>query len=353
MLNFDRILNILERQGYTFELLKKEDAALHREFISTVWSSTSTRGDFNINNWKLNRGRDTPTINLLVCKKDNKIIGQMGYIPVSIDINGKQHDAVWGCNFRVQDSYKDVGIGAAIEMYATKLFPILLGNSPTTEAMKFKKGLGYKFLDGPRIMMLPVKSDYVLQLKTPDKYRFLLPIVTTFVNPLLRIRHRMKFGSYNKHAWTDVDEKGILERILKFRATLTLPHTIHDEAFINWRCNPPVGYKQKPKFTIFKNDDYSYCIYNITNGILSLYEHHFNDKTTLYSFLRTVLNSEVSKGVTTIRTYANFNHEESMFKGAGFIGLRRKCIITVYNKDNLFADIDKMYVDLYDSDGDL
>lgn len=353
MLKFDRILKVLAGQGYTFELLKKEEAGLHADFIKSVWPNSKTRGDFQINNWKLNRGRDTDTINLLVCKKDNQIIGQMGYIPVTITINGHLHDAVWGCNFRVLDSYKDVGIGAAIEIFATKLFPILLGNTPTEEAMKFKKGLGYKFLDGPRIMMFPVKSDYLLQIKTPAKLKRLVPIASAFINPILSFRQWLKFGSFGKYEWIAADEAGIAGRMKKFRETISLPHTIHDEAFINWRCNPPANYKQKPQICILKNDENSYCIYNITNGILSLYEYCFNSKEAFYSFIGNTIRKEASKNVTTIRTYANTEKEENMFKQAGFIGLRRKCIITVYNNDNLFADIDKMYVDLYDSDGDL
>lgn len=353
MLNVDRIIKILGGQGYTFELLKKEDTGLHREFIKRVWPNSTTRGDFAINNWKLNRGRDTETINMLVCKKDGRIIGQMGYIPVTLKIGDTLYDAVWGCNFRVEDSYKDVGIGAAIEMYATKLFDILLGNTPTEEAMKFKQGLGYKFIDGPRIMMFPIKADYLIGIKAPAKLKPFLPLATLMVNPLLRIWQLFKFAGGNSSAWAQVTAEKVIDRIAKRQQSISLPYTVHDAEFINWRCNPPEQYKPKPQVLIYNNDAESYCIYNVTNKVLNLYEYCFNSKKAFDSFVKYIIAQRNKEGITTIRIYANTEAEESMFRKGNFIGLRRKCVITAYNKDNLFADTDKMYVDLYDSDGDL
>ncbi|WP_276134101.1 hypothetical protein [Polluticoccus soli] len=339
---------MLEARGFSFSFLTEIDTQAHKDFVARNWPNAVTRSNYEYNKWKYGQ-RSDGSINLLLCKKGNEVVGQIGYIPARLIVDGKEHDCVWGCNFKVEDAYRELGIGAALEIYASNTFPIILGNTPSIDSIKYKRSLGYKMLEGPRVMMFPVKADHLLQLKGSRLPEAVLQVATAVANPVLRRYNELRLRA-NTGEWLQANEHSISQRIVRRENETLLPHIKHDEAFLQWRLNVPAGLREKAKMYTSPDDDRSYAITSIAGKVLNIYDYCFSDKTVLKSFLKQV---SCTDGISTIRIQANSNEEEVLLRESGFIPFRSKAVITAYSRDGLFDKIDKMYVTGYDGDIDL
>ena len=342
-----KILAVLGSQGYSFSFFTPADVTAHKTFVEKNWPGTITRSNYDYNKWKY--GTRADGINLLLCKKDDRIIGQIGYIPATINIAGKVYDCVWGCNFKVEGDYKELGIGAALEIFASQHFPVILGNTPSKDSIKYKQALGYKFLDGPRILMFPVKTGHLLQLKGQSLPQAVLSAVSLLADPLLKIYNNVRFPP-TRNSWQLSDEQGIAARIDTKERSLTIPHIVHDERFLQWRCNLPPDLRPKAKILAYTTDNSSYAIYSLTGRVLNIYDYFFANTGLLRSLMAHLL---TVPGISTLRIQANSDEEEQMLHKYGFIPFRQKTVITAWSKDRLFDAFDKMYVTAYDGDMDI
>jgi hypothetical protein len=346
----EKLLDVLIKQGYSFSFLTTDEIELHQEFVKKNWPNSPTRGNFKYNKWKLGV-RDAKSINLLICKKDNKIVGQIGYVPAKVMIDKVAHSCYWGCNFKILDDFKDSGIGAALDIYASTEFPVLLGYNPSPESIKYKKRIGFKYLEGPSTLLFPIKADYLLRLKSPAFLRNAIGLVSFFINPLLKVYTTLKLSAVNAASWENTSDELIIQRIASKQQLLDKPFILHDTNFIKWRCNPPAEFKGKPSLLISSKNDKEYVIYYRSGHIINVYDQYFLSAQAVKSFIKVLCAQE--KGATTIKVYANTAGEERIFKKSGFIGLRRKATITAFSAQNLFSNIDSMVMDLYDADGDI
>ncbi|RYE26326.1 MAG: N-acetyltransferase [Sphingobacteriales bacterium] len=344
---YEKVLNFLMKDGYSFSFLCEQDIPLHKAFVERNWPGAVTRGSFDYNKWKLGTRADG-NINLLVCKKDGQIVGQISYIAQQLVIDGQTHDCYWGCNFMVDAAYKGAGIGAALEVYALKYFPIILGNAPTLDSLKYKEAIGFKTLVGPTIMMLPLKADYFLKLKLHGSNKNVLRLISTAVNPFMSVYWSVKFA--NAAVWKQTTIEEILPLIRTKQEYLDAPHVLHDNNFYAWRFNTPQQFKKK-EVEILRSDKGSYFIYKRSAALVYLYEFHFTNQQQLRSALKYIWKTE--RDATTIKVFANSTGEQSFFKKAGFFSFRTKGLVTAYSEKGLFNNVERMHVDIIDGDGDI
>ncbi|MCD6062771.1 MAG: hypothetical protein K0R82_682 [Flavipsychrobacter sp.] len=348
MRNAAKILSLLEARGFSFSFLSEGDVEVHRNFVARNWPNAVTRSNYEYNKWKYGT-RANGSVNLLLCKKDRQIIGQIGYIPARLNINGKGHHCVWGCNFKVDDDYKELGIGAALELYAADVFPVILGNTPSADSMKYKKSIGYKFLEGPRVMMYPVKADHLLQLKGRKLPLVVLQVASAVANPVLAAYNTLRLPAQSDE-WTPANEARVAERIAVKQNQIAVPFILHDEQFLQWRCNLPAGLREKARLFVYSGDELSYVICSVSGKLLNVYDFSFADRSALRSFIKQVSSIE---DISTIRIQANSSEEETLLRRSGFIAFRNKAVITAYSREKLFERFDKMHVDGFDGDIDL
>ena len=348
MKNAEKILGILKNQGYSFAFLVKDEVPLHKEFVERNWPGAGTRGNYEYNSWKYGTRGDA--INLLVCKKDGKIIGQIGYVQARVWVNGSVHNSAWGCNFKVDESYRDVGIGAALELYAATQFPIILGNTPSAPSIKYKKAIGYQLLDGPVTMMLPLAADHVLQLKTPEALRGWMPLASVIITPFLRLLNRMRLRNNAGGRWLSSPPGDIATRIMQKERALAVPHIVHDTDFLKWRCKPIEGVRASPEMLMHDGDDASFAIYSASGKLINLYDFSFSSIDVAKSFIKLL---SANTAASTIKVLANGEDEVALFRKLGFIPFRTRAVITVYARDKNFDSERAMYVTLYDGDGDI
>jgi predicted N-acetyltransferase YhbS len=347
---YDKVLALLIKQGYTFSFLTADDIPLHHAFVQRNWPGAITRGNFEYNKWKLGE-REDGSINLLVCKKDGNIIGQIAYVSQQIVINKEIHDCYWGCNFMVDAEYKGIGIGAALEIYAKQYYPIILGNSPTTDSLKYKKQLGFKNIEGATTMMLPFKADHFVRLKLHNLNHGLKGLVSSAINPFLSIYWNIKLSSASTKAWQQTTIEEVKSLIANKQQAMSIPYILHDNSFLNWRLNMSEQFRQSEPNVLVSENKSSYLIYKRNGNIISIYDFHFPSQQELKSVLKYLHQTE--SGITTIKLFANNNQEEILFKKNGFFSFKTKGVVTAYSEKGLFDSFSKMHVDIIDGDGDI
>ncbi len=343
-----RLLKLLEKNGFAFSFFTMKDEVSRTIFVKRNWPNSKTRYNLDYNNWKFRKNEPGSDLNIILAKKDDEVVGQLGLISAKIKVGDKIEACNWGCNFKVDDLYKNVGLGVGLDLFYQQNGKVLLGNSSTPEAEKYRKAIGADLLEGPATLMLPVKAQHLVSLKVKSPR---IVKSSGIINPLLRSYLLLKTRKGKTAHWTTATAQQIQQRIDERRSKITIPHIVHDADFIKWRCNPPTAFKPATQLLINNSDEKSYVIYSVSGRVLNLYEYHFQTGKSLASFLKHLLHKE--KSIFTVKAYANTFEEETLLKKTGFIALKTKCVISVYSEDNLQHGFTKMHVDLYDGDGDI
>ena len=350
---FEKLLKVLALQGYEIGFLQEVDVEAHREFIIRNWPKLPLRYNLSYNLWRFKPANGERFINIVVCKSGNEIVGQIGYVRGKIKIGNDLLDAYWGANFKVNEELISMGIGAGLEIFAAKYLPILIAYAPTPDAQKYKKQLGYQLIEGAKVMMLPLRVNHVVGLKTPDRFKKYIPILAALSNPVLVTARRLQALLY-KNQWVIADENAVVDRVKMKQDQIGFLHCVHDKEFLKWRLNPPTEVPNvKPQVIISGVNEREFVIYRIANGNVYLHDYYFQTSGSLLSFVNHVFQKHGAHKINTIQCYANTQVEENIFKNPGSIGLRRKAPITAFSQQNTFDGVTKMYVDLYDGEGNM
>ncbi len=349
-MNNTRLLNVLIKQGFSFSFLKKSDEEAHIEFVKRNWPNSPRKADFFYNTWKYgSRGNDE--INIVICRFNGAIVGQIGLLPSKIVIKNKVYDCFWGCNFMIDQIYKNIGLGAAIEIFAMENYPMIAGTSGSEESNKYKQKLGWITLDGATSFFFPVKINDLLKIRQFSKGVVkIIDLASIFINPLWTLFSTARFGLYGSQKWAFANQKIIVERIASRKKKLDIPYILHDKNFMDWRNNPPEYAKREMKYLVSESNG-SYIVYVVSGNRISVFEHFFETKKDFASGIKFLLKKERNTSIGLLKIFANSDSENQLFKSFLLKPLKTKKNFSVYSKDNLFDGIEKVHVDLYDGDG--
>jgi hypothetical protein len=349
-MNNTRLLNVLIKQGFSFSFLKKSDEEAHIDFVKRNWPNSPRKADFFYNTWKYAK-RSNDEINIVVCKFNNAIVGQIGLLPSKIVIKNQVHDCFWGCNFMIDKIYKNIGLGAAIEIYAMENYSMIAGTSPSEESNKYKQKLGWITLDGATCFFFPIKINDFLKIKQFSKGVVkVIDFASIFINPLWTVFNNIRLGLPGAQKWASSDQETIIKRIANRKKKSEIPYILHDKNFMDWRNNPPEYAKREMKFLVSENSD-SYIVYVVSGNRISIFEHFFESKKDFASGLRFLMKKERTAAIGLLKIFANSEFEINLFKSFLLKPLNTKKNFSVYSKENLFEGINKVHVDLYDGDG--
>ena len=350
---FEKLLKILTTQGFIFEFLKESDIEAHQKFVSKNWPNKPFRYHLTYNSWKFKPVQKERLMNLIVCKVGDEVVGQIGYVYGRFYKDGKLYDAYWGSNFKVNDELKSLGIGAGLEIFASRYFKVLLSNTPSNEALKYKKQLGYSLLEGSRTVALPIRINHLIGLKTPAHLKKYIPAISFFANPLLLMIRKIQTIFTSDTCWIPGDVDALFERIKNKQDKIKQVHIKHDIEFLKWRLNPPSEIPGiKPEILIHSKNANEYVVFRSSEKIIYLYDYCFSSTKSVLSFLKYILLKRPSSKINSIMLQANNVDEERLFKKHGCIFFRTKSVITAFSKESIFADTTSMYIDLYDGEGD-
>lgn len=151
---------------------------------------SQSRKNYSYLKWKFKSESNDCIPGLLVYKEGLEINGQLGLIPDRVVINNEIIRCQWGCNFKTLQEFEGSGIGALLDIASLGKAETTFGVNPTVQSENIKLKLGFKLLEGPKIMMLPIDFKHVVALKVPSKYNLAISIASKAIRFYYHQRYR-------------------------------------------------------------------------------------------------------------------------------------------------------------------
>jgi|GEM_PF-2266618 GNAT superfamily N-acetyltransferase len=198
----------------------------HFEFASKMFGERRKRRNSDYIYWKFRgvQGKELKSFKLAII--ENKVIGQFGVIPCTLNIDGKSINAQWACDLMVDAAYRGKGIAKMLYDAAHKERILTLGSNPSPAAQISMTSNGYKQLKSSEAYFIPIYMSIPLQMKGLH-LRFLNGVK----NPFLRLYR--KSSIINLFEEIDIDELSH-DKIFRRSAKRALNIEI-DHEFKNWR----------------------------------------------------------------------------------------------------------------------
>lgn len=322
---------------------------MQEEFCLKVWPSKRRRRVEIYNRWKFRGPAKGNVDGLLLAISENKVVGQLGLIPVKIKYGTEIYDAQWSCDFMVDPDFRNSGIGSKLFAEAKSRDMITLGHHPTPFSEKVLRKSGLRPIPSGRIMVFPVKAEYILEWVIPKKFNFLIPIAKTVVQPYfsLKINKMLKEEStFEICKWEEVTD------LIKQRQDENSdPQILHDKEFLKWRADGLE--KFSPVISAAKSGNGSYALHSPFSPNYDVYEWQCKKPEDIRGLLALITNLTLENKSQFMRVMANDEKEEKRLKEFGFVRSRNIESVFQYSKNNLLSKAEKFYFTLYDTDFNL
>lgn len=282
---------------------------------------------------------------LLAISKD-KVIGQLGLIPVKLKLGKEIYDAQWACDLMISPDYRKSGIASKLFEVAKNRNAITLGNNASPDADKLMLKWGFKPIASGKNMVFPLNAEHILKWVTPQRLNFSIPVIKKFVQPYFSYKTnklKEKKSNFEICEWEDVSA------LIKQRQDENPnPQILHDEEFLKWRATGLE--KFSPKINAAKSSDGNYVLHSAFNPYYDLYDWYCRNFEGLKNMIALVIKLAIESKMQTLQLIANNSMEETWLKKLGFLKARRMERIIHYSKNNLLNKADKFYFTLYDTD---
>lgn len=283
---------------------------------------------------------------MLIALINNKVVGQLGLIPVKFRHENRTYNAQWTCDLIVDPDHRKKGIGNKLFAEAMSRDMVSLGNNPSPRAEKVMLSIGFKPLQSGRTMVFPVNVKHLMNWVLPDKLKFSIPVAGRIIQPYYSFKKNSLLKSESDFKTTDWFE--LIKLISARQDSFDYTGIVHDKDFMSWRVNGLENYTSDIKSII--NSEGSYALHSGFKPYYQVYEWYCRDETELKKMLSEITREAVKDGAQTIQIVANSQDEERMLHKAGFIRSRNIERI-IYHSDRLSLDSRvKFYFTLYDTD---
>lgn len=322
----------------------------HIEFIDQAWPTSAKRKDPDYLKWKFRSESAEEIKNLLVAVDQQKVVGHLGLIPAMVVIGGKIYDAQWGCNFKVLPGFEGAGYGSLLDIQSLDIKTITLGAAPTKQSEDIKIKLGFKKLEGPRVMVYPIQFQPFIKMKLASIPSLFLNFLSTVLKIFFNATHIQNYFEKNSQFALAGSYRDVIDLVAKFQKTLPYTHIKHDVHYLNWRCQTIEGYRSEAQSLQTANG--SFILYYCSAKYCYLHEFNFISDTDRNALLKRLLRIAIQKKCSALYVYSNTVQEEKGFKHFGFLGFRRKINIYAYSQEQVEFGT-RFYMTTYDSDVNL
>ncbi len=334
------------------EILNYSDefVVLHEEFAKKFWPDKRRRRIESYNRWKF-RGPAKGTVNgHLLAVYENKIVGQIGAIPVELKNRDQIYDAQWICDLMVDSGHRGLGIGSRLIQTAMMRDKIItLGNNPSEKAQSVMEKKGFRQLKSGRTMIYPLNPEQILKWAVPEKAQKIIPLLRKIVQPYFSLKtNRSKKGNtdFQSCRWEDVTS-----RIDERQSDVRYPQIMHDKNFLEWRANGLENFSAR--IQAMKSPEGAYALYSPFDRYLDIYDWYCPGFDTLQKMLTSILLQAINYKSDMIQLVTNSEQEESWLKKLGFIRARSRETVLHFSKDKFIDKEDKIYFALFDTDRNL
>ncbi len=162
----------------------------HYSFATRMFGNRRKRRNADYLYWKFRGQQDEELNSFKIALSDGKIVGQLGLIPCSLNVNGQIIDSQWACDLVVDPEFRGKGVAKLLYQAAHDQKPITLGSDPSPAAEKSMIRAGYQKLKSSNKQFIPIFLGLPLRMKGVN-----LKILDTVRNPFLNIYTQNKFKS--------------------------------------------------------------------------------------------------------------------------------------------------------------
>jgi len=346
-----RLERLKKKAQQVIKNFSAETASRHSDFVSVAWPTSISRKDPNYLAWKFRSDSPTEIKNILIAIHNDAVVGQLGLIPVQINTGGKVTDAKWGCNFKVLNTFEGAGYGALLDIQSLRLSDVILGASPTPQSEELKIRLNFKRMEGPFKMAYPIRFLPFVDMKLHGLPLFLRKMIAGIAGLAFRFWFSFNHINFNDTHVENGTYRDVIEQIQNYRSTINIPHIVHDQSFLDWRCGHVNPYRTET-LSLFTSDG-SFILYYPSKSYCYLYEYFFKSTGAMKSLLKKVSSIAAEKNCTGVYAYVNYNEQKQQLSKFGFITFREKIVVYGHSNNPAITFGDKFHLDAYDSDGNI
>lgn len=330
------------------ESYSEECAKQHAEFARKAWHGKARRANEQYLRWKFRGQKSGAVHGLLVARTaSGRVVGQLGLIPGRLRYRDKVLECQWACDLMVDPEFRRRGIATLLFKAAFQRGMVTLGSNPSASAEPTMIKLGFRILDGPKIMQCPLDPREVIRWKMPER-RGLTQVLGVAALPVARaLQWRLLAGRQTAVpcGWRDV-----AQRVQEFERSFSLPHVQHDSEWLNWRCRGLEGFNEELQGIV--TGERSWALVGRMGHLFRVYDwcaENFEACLAIFKMAYSLARKENAKVITA---YAQDQSEQSWLKSLGFLAMRRSVKVLLHPPDALEGEERFRYA-LYDSDGDL
>ena len=325
----------------------EEFSLSHKEFAQRMWPSKVRRRNEEYIRWKFRGEKNGPVDGFLLAVVDGKVIGQLGLIPVQLRIGNSIFKAQWACDLMVDTTSRQKGIGSLLLAAGMSRDIVTLGSDPSRLADIAMTRLGFKPLPGPIKMVLPLKLAPISHWKFDGRFRTLVSITTTILQPIWSLRLEL-INHKRSGKVLHVEYADVFPLIKKKQVSLSHPHILHDMNFLEWRF----GQKNSQMECVIAPEG-GYAIYEASPKRLIIYDWNSDYSGDFHCLFRHIFDSALQVNAELISVLANTQKEKHFLSRFGFLAMRTPTKVIYYPQISEFAQSNYFHYCLYDSDGNL
>jgi GNAT superfamily N-acetyltransferase len=275
---------------------------LHIDFASKHWTK-KRRFIPEYIYWKF-RGKSNENLSsFILAIHENKVIGQLGLIPVNVRIEDKKVDAQWACDLMVDKDYRGNGIAKLLYDFAHNQKTLTLGSDPSPAASKSMKKNGYQSINGGWKLFFGLYIGEIFKLKKIN-FSFFNHIPNFF---LLFFYFWRKLSS-NKFKKININEFFEKEKIIDDSNEFI--YVIQDQEFVKWRFNSFMTYYKELVIYEGSNNDFFSGFYN--DGCFVIADYSTKNSIGFFDMISNIIFMYKKNGLRSIK-FLNNNHKFSNF----------------------------------------
>jgi hypothetical protein len=346
-----RLERLTKKANQVVKNFSSQHAINHEKFVQAAWPTSSLRKDPSYLAWKYRSDSTLEITNLLLAIHDNQVVGQLGLIPVQVKCNDNVLSARWGCNFKVLETFEGTGYGSLLDIYSMGMSDVTLGASPTKQSEELKVRLGFVKMTGPVKMFYPIEFLYFIEMKLGKLPLLAKKLIANMFQAGFKFIASFKQKNRNKALVHSGSYRDIIDLIQLYRNSIQLPHIVHDEVFLNWRCGSIGNYRQDSGSLYLA--DGSFILYYPSNSYCYIYECAFKSNSSMKLLLNELIQIASKKKCVGLYVYSNNSDQQTQFKKYGFLRFRERVTVYAYSGNPSVKFGDKFHLDSYDSDGNI
>ena len=288
------------------------------------------RSKFLVKNWRWLYRINYNNIEPIILTNNNKIIGQLGLIPVNLRVGDQILSATWFVDFIITPEFQGKGAGSVLVKEAMKMSPIQMAFSNQNALPVYKK-FQWSLIPSMKRLGRPINPIKWIPYLNSSNLKILKTIYNFNLKKKLNIINNIKPYSFNDNS------KIITESFLKKKNLHSNnPEIERDESWLNWRLIK-CPYANNIKFFEYKNNYAIAHIFKDHNKIrLNIIYHYFTEEDFKFELYNLITKWSIENHIDLIWGCSNDDAFISSLKNIFPSNLLKPLTFVSYSSDENF-----------------